>query len=455
MADKNKNRTLLLILLLFICLVFISILFMPIAHAQITDPDIKFTSSLNPVGSGARALAMGGAFIAVADDATAASWNPAGLKHLLKPEVSVVANYEGRREGFSYQYNPGASNRYRISGYHLNYLSVAYPFMWMERNFVVSLNYQNLYSLDRRMQYVWHYQSPGGIMDLDYQVNYKQRGNLKALSPALAVFLTERLFLGATFNFWSDQLFDNGWIEEYHKTGQGLAGGRQVQDITEVWDRYTFNGFNMNLGVLWDINPHFSLGAVLKTPFTAKLEHEQKKLVHMIYPEDPQNNTVYYVPSQKDDQRLEMPMAYGIGLAVKPTDRLVFDLDVYRIDWDDFILRDAYGNESDPVTGLPKGQSPLKPTYHVRLGAEYVFLLKKMTLTPRMGLFSDPEPASGNPDDFFGFGLGVGLTFGSFAIDWAYQYRFGENVEGDSIRGEKSPADVKQHLFYNSFIYYF
>ncbi len=32
-----------------------------------------FASSPNPVGSGARAMGMGGAFIAVADDATAAS----------------------------------------------------------------------------------------------------------------------------------------------------------------------------------------------------------------------------------------------------------------------------------------------------------------------------------------------------------------------------------------------
>ena len=30
-------------------------------------------------GIGARALAMGGAFVAVADDATAVCWNPAGL----------------------------------------------------------------------------------------------------------------------------------------------------------------------------------------------------------------------------------------------------------------------------------------------------------------------------------------------------------------------------------------
>ena len=31
---------------------------------------------------GVRALGMGGAFVAVADDATAAYWNPAGLVHL-------------------------------------------------------------------------------------------------------------------------------------------------------------------------------------------------------------------------------------------------------------------------------------------------------------------------------------------------------------------------------------
>ena len=42
------------------------------AWAQITQT-VGIASSPNPVGSGARALGMGGAFIGVADDATAAS----------------------------------------------------------------------------------------------------------------------------------------------------------------------------------------------------------------------------------------------------------------------------------------------------------------------------------------------------------------------------------------------
>src|SRR5688572_5106128 len=53
------------------------------AHAQLG-------LSLNRAGSGARAAGMGDAFIAVSDDGTAASWNPAGLAQLRQPEFSVV-----------------------------------------------------------------------------------------------------------------------------------------------------------------------------------------------------------------------------------------------------------------------------------------------------------------------------------------------------------------------------
>ena len=47
----------------------------------------------NITGAGARAAGMGGAFIGVADDATAITWNPAGLTQLYRPEVSLVTRY--------------------------------------------------------------------------------------------------------------------------------------------------------------------------------------------------------------------------------------------------------------------------------------------------------------------------------------------------------------------------
>src|SRR5258708_22341673 len=57
-------------------------------QADASFEGFKFNRSLR----GARSLALGGAFVALADDATAAYANPAGLSILESPEVSI----EGR-----------------------------------------------------------------------------------------------------------------------------------------------------------------------------------------------------------------------------------------------------------------------------------------------------------------------------------------------------------------------
>ena len=70
-----------------------------ILAAQEAPPALEFSFS-NP---GARSLGLGGAFAALADDATAAFANPAGLVQLLRPEVSL----ELRRRKYSTPYTEG------------------------------------------------------------------------------------------------------------------------------------------------------------------------------------------------------------------------------------------------------------------------------------------------------------------------------------------------------------
>jgi len=101
---------------------------------------MEIPSSPNPVGSGARALGMGGAFISIADDATSASWNPGGLIQLEKPEISVVLGYISRGEDNTFANNPEASASHNIDNYNLNYLSAAYPFNVAGYNMIISLN---------------------------------------------------------------------------------------------------------------------------------------------------------------------------------------------------------------------------------------------------------------------------------------------------------------------------
>src|SRR5215210_6834255 len=63
--------------------------------AQNTDIESLSGLQFNFGNPGARSLGMGGAFLGLADDASAAEANPAGLTILRKPEISIEArNYE-------------------------------------------------------------------------------------------------------------------------------------------------------------------------------------------------------------------------------------------------------------------------------------------------------------------------------------------------------------------------
>ncbi len=64
---------------------------LPALPAAATD---KYAGEFLRVGAGARAVGMGGAFLAVADDATAGYWNPAGLVYLERKSLQYMHSEE-------------------------------------------------------------------------------------------------------------------------------------------------------------------------------------------------------------------------------------------------------------------------------------------------------------------------------------------------------------------------
>lgn len=74
--------------------VLLSVLLAPVATSGAqTDSEGFFQMKFNFLPPGARATALGGAFIALADDATAAESNPAGLTVLLYPQLSFESKF--------------------------------------------------------------------------------------------------------------------------------------------------------------------------------------------------------------------------------------------------------------------------------------------------------------------------------------------------------------------------
>ena len=425
----------------------------PNLSAFIIYDDISISSSPNPVGSGARAVGMGGAFIGVADDATAASWNPSGLIQLEKPELSIVGAYVLNQADFSTDDNTEMVSDYKDDFGSLNYVSASYPFSLGNRNMVVSIDYQRLYEFNLNFEYRYEETVPltPPFISLETQqdVSYEQDGYLGALGLAYAVELAPALSLGFTFNVWTDALgWKNGWEETLNvhsvtTVTNSLGDPETTVNDVGIKNEYSgFTGWNANLGMLWAINQYVTLGAVLKTPFTADLERQYSR-------DDTGTST-------NEDLELDMPMSYGLGVAWRFSDQFSIDLDVYRTHWSDYILEDENGNKFSPIDGKPASESDVGDTTQVRFGGEYLIIRpdQAMVIPLRAGLFYDPEPAHDGTKDFYGLSLGSGIGYKRFIVDLAYQLRWGRDVETDSLIAN-STADITQHTVLLSVIYHF
>ena len=413
--------------------------------------EITASSPLLPVGSGARAMGMAGAFIAVADDATAASWNPAGLTQLIRPEVSIVGNRFIRHDNSVFEHHPEATLSKTIDETNLNFLSIVFPRSILYKNIIFSLDYQHLYDINLHFKRRIHHEEVHdyGTLDLDILWDFNKSGRLAAISPALAVQVTEGLSLGCAVNIWPESIGtrENGWDKNFYVSHDGLIDKIvPYNSIRQHIHHYQFSGLNFNIGIRYEITPVIALGGVVKTEFAAHLDHRFRFIAI--------NDGVKELDEVViNKERLIMPPSYGLGLALRLSDNLTIDLDLYRTEWDRHIIETEEGSFS-AVTDERVGASSVKPTHHVRLGLEYLFIKPKTIIPFRTGLFYDPEPAKGNPNDFYGFSLGSGLSFQKISFDAAYQYRFARDVKTIEFLGQSDKDRITQHFIYLSLIYY-
>lgn len=418
-------------------------------QAQAQDAEIlEITGSLNPVGSGARALGMGGAFIPVADDATAASWNPGGLIQLEKPEISIVGDWTHRGEANFYADNPHNNHTGSINATRLNYLSASLPFAAFDRNMIVSCNYQKLFEFGRNWNYNLHTQDESSITNDKRE--YDQDGAIYALGLAYAVQITPSFSFGVTLNLWEDFLNENRWQQRYHTQAITDFVGDLFLHSRDQYDEYNFSGRNFNLGLLWQIAPKLTLGAVLKTPFDASV-------VHFHSSTNVTNNDFVDQLTTQTNGTLKMPLAYGLGLAYRHSDSLTFAADLYRTEWSHFAWLGADGLEYSPLSGKPFSEvEKAKDILWIRAGGEYLFMTDEFIIPFRAGAFYDPAPAENGQDEFYGFSLGSGVSWNDIIFDIAYQYRIGRNV-GKAILQQQSgfSQDVTEHRVYASLILHF
>jgi len=425
------------------------VIIMMSCNAALSQVMLDFASTPSPLGSGARAIGMGSAFIGVADDATAASWNPGGLIQLEKPELSIVGNIVHRIEDIAPNHTMGAKGYQSIDLEELNYFSITNDFQLSDLYMVFSINYQKLYNFSREWDFPIALKNITlpyvGKTDVSAQQHYRQDGSLSALGFAFSMQLTRKLSAGFTINYWDKNICNNQW-EEFNSIDNAEAymemGGFQVPvNVNDVLrhDEYSFEGINYNLGILFRPVEDFTIGMVYKTHFNADIEHR-------IYTNGVLESVL--------DEKMKMPASYGIGFSYRFSQNFRISADYYETQWQHFMVRDENDHELSGVTHSPDNQSDVDPTRQIRMGAEYYFTKPTYRIPVRWGLFYDPAPSSGSPDDYWGFSLGSGFISGNIEFDMAYQYRKGNNVGNTIVREYNFEMDVEEHLAFASVILY-
>jgi long-chain fatty acid transport protein len=375
--------------------------------------------ALSRAGSGARAAGMGDAFVAVSDDGTAASWNPAGLAQLRQPEFSFVYALSDQDLALSGLRSPDDQSlyayRFPLSGASssVDFASAALPFSIVRRPVTLQVSWRRLYRLENVFGGQFDRYPAGEVGNVEASTLFEDRlnGSIDVLSVAGAVKLTSRMAVGGGLDFWS-----GGWNEHASFVGQPIPPG--PSPFFDLRARTHLSGHNLNLGLLLNY-PAWNAGISYHAPFWSDFSNHVEQQSSAGPPES----------ADAPRARFRLPRSIAAGLAWRPAPLWTVAASVTHDQWTDAIVDRVPGN-TGPINffdGLPPELSTTQDTVAFNLGAERLLVHDGAVVPVRLGLGWEPQGAmdvvTRDPVNYLLFSAGTGFNTNRFKLDAAVQYR--------------------------------
>lgn len=416
--------------------------------------DSTFGDQPVAIGAGARALGMGGAFSAVADDATASTWNPAGLTQCERPELSLSVGFNhamvrsgSDEDGVEYSLRP-------------EHLSGMLPFFALGCQQVVGVAWQRTYDFTRELNSAGVQQS---IDEFGFAVTTEQgrsitrSGSFATVGLCYAIEPTPGLSVGVTLNQWSDV-----WTRASHYRQDSsevsnfaidLGGFTLVDDRTIDSSSRTrvTAGTSVVLGTWWQALPALTLAVVVKPGYTLDLETDSERTETI----DDGSGFPPLVESTSTSatSTLHHPASATVGSAWRSDDVSTVTCDATWTRWRGYYTEQD-GVRRSPINGN-LDPSEFRDLWTLRAGYERILILPTMVLVPRCGALAEWLPAataapslfavdqvSATSDLWLGLTAGLSLCQRSTIWDAAIQVRRGDNVGAGQYTDPDRTADV-------------
>jgi long-chain fatty acid transport protein len=367
--------------------------------------------SLNSVGT--RALGMGGAFVALSNDATAIYWNPAGL---VGQESSVLAYFTGVMPIGTYQFAPVGidakmeSKLYPTGGLIGNY---------KDGNWAFALGVYVPAGLGAS----WNLEDFGVPASMAANLELMSQIGAIVISPAVAYQVDDKLSVGLAINV-TYAMFDM----KQHASGAALGLG-----IYQFEESSTGIGVGATLGLKYKFNEKVAAGLTARLASKVPMSGTAMNPLFPALPTIP--GMVQPGPGESDfDRDVTWPIWIAGGIAFKPHDCLTITVDAQFSQWSELdklvaVYNDPYWKAAMGAQGQDEFHLNWEDRVQVRLGGEYMV---SPNTAIRLGYYYDPAPA---PDETLNIlfpsstnhvgTAGFGYNFGKYTIEASAEYLFG------------------------------
>ena len=428
----------------FLCLIFLC--------------SLGFSNGLNLNGIGARAIAMGGAFVGLADDFSAVFWNPAGLGQLKGTNFGLTGDlvfpkgsYQTSMPNEIYPFYPDPTLDVDATLPSRMYpAGLAGIYSAFGDYLVAGLGVYTPAGLGAKWEGTDFAEVSGAPGFPNQNILWESFVGVITFSPALAVNIQDRFFFGATLNV-------NYGMFNIARTAGWTPLFIIPIDMGQYEESSTGWGFGATVGLLVKPIDQLSFGVSFRTPTVINFKGEAKLGEYANVAGTPLDLETDLLPSlsvppESDFERaVTFPMWLGIGVAFHPLDSVTITADAQYTNWknlstietdyDDLIWQIFLEEESAmELDWMDKWQ--------LRFGFEF-WIGDNFAL--RAGYYNDPTPV---PDEtmnvllpsfsFNSFSAGFGYVMNGLAIDLAVEYLMGKERDIEYMNlGSSYPLELK------------
>ncbi len=417
-----------------------------------------FASGFQTPGIGGKARGMGGAFRAIADDWTAAYYNPAGYAFINDNQLGFSQGFYHPRLELTPSYVRGSGTSTYDIGVYDELLYNRHEILSMpSAGFAVKLPYfgETVWGLsafqpfDNHVSWnVWEPDPAYNQFIIDNLPHDQIKSDIDVIAfqlTAAKTFMEEKLSVGIGLKVLKADI----WVNDFIILDNPVWDARPKDYVAEfTYNKGSGTGFGATLGLLYKVNEQLTVGLTASSPSEIDIDGEsyQRYAVPMANAGDTSlfmggaNDSLIRI-SNDFETTLKLPGVYGFGVAYNVNEKFTVSFDAEYVTWSDFEgfvfnyrnfdlsqIRTKTDNEAFFTTSSLSSPATWVNTMNLSFGMNYV---QSDVLTLLGGFSLDQSPLRENDEftpmyvetgDRYGFNGGLLLNLDQWELGLIVSY---------------------------------